>query len=49
MQSTYTAKVALADKIRAYLSFVPRRRFDYTCGKDELGLLSFLGVATAGK
>jgi hypothetical protein len=49
MHSTYAAKVALADKIRAHLSLVSRRRLDYTCGKDDLGLLSFLGVTTAGK
>jgi RNA polymerase sigma-70 factor (ECF subfamily) len=49
MQATYAAKVTLADKIRAHLSLLQRRRFDYTYGKDDLGFLSFLPAITAGK
>jgi RNA polymerase sigma factor (sigma-70 family) len=49
MQTTYAAKVTLADKIRAHLSLLQRRRFDYTYGKDDLGFLSFLPAITAGK
>jgi RNA polymerase sigma factor (sigma-70 family) len=49
MQATYAAKVTLADKIRSHLSLLQRRRFDYTYGKDNLGFLSFLAVATDGK
>ena len=49
MQATYAAKVTLADKIRAHLSLLQRRRFDYTYGKDDLGFLSFLPAISAGK
>jgi hypothetical protein len=49
MQATYAAKVTLADMIRSHLSLLQRRRFDYTYGKNNVGFLSFLAVATEGK
>jgi RNA polymerase sigma factor (sigma-70 family) len=49
MQATYAVRVTLADKIRAHLSLLQRRRFDYTYGKDNRGFLSFLVAATAVK
>jgi len=49
LKATLAVKDALADKIRTHLTLLQRRRFDYTYGKDNLGFLSFLAAATAGK
>ena len=49
LKATLAGKAALANNIRAHLSLLQRRRFDYTYGKDGLGFLSFLAAATAGK
>ena len=42
------AKPALVQQIRAHLSLLQKRRFDQNYGKDALGFLAFLAVATAG-
>jgi RNA polymerase sigma factor (sigma-70 family) len=49
LNATLEGKDALADKIRAHLTLLQRRRFDYTYGKYNLGFLSFVGVLTGGK
>ena len=49
LKATLAGKAALANNIRAHLSLLQRRRFDYTYGKDDLGFLSFPAAATAGK
>jgi RNA polymerase sigma factor, sigma-70 family len=49
LKATLAGKAALANNIRAHLSLLQRRRFNYTYGKDDLGFLSFLAAATAGK
>ena len=49
LKATLAGKTALANNIRAHLSWLQRRRFDHTYGKDDLGFLSFLAAATAGK
>ena len=49
LKATLAGKAALANNIRAHLSWLQRRRFDYTYGKDRLGFLSFLAAAIAGK
>ena len=49
LKATLAGKAALANNIRAHLSWLQRRRFDYTYGKDDLGFLSFPAAATAGK
>jgi hypothetical protein len=43
------AKATLADEIRAHLTFLQKRRFDATYGKNALGFLGYVGAATAGQ
>jgi len=49
LKVTFAAKAELGGKIRAHLTFIQKRRFDYTYGKDLLGFLSFVAAITAGR
>jgi RNA polymerase sigma factor (sigma-70 family) len=49
MRAMLAAKSALATRIRAHLSFLQKRRFNYTYGEQNIGFLGFLVAATAGK
>jgi hypothetical protein len=49
MKATLAAKMVVAEDIRLHLSFMQRRRFDRTYGRDGLGFFAFLTAATTGK
>ena len=43
------AKDTLAEEIRAHLTFLQKRRFDSTYGKNALGFLGYVGAAAFGQ
>jgi RNA polymerase sigma-70 factor (ECF subfamily) len=48
-KATVAAKTNLANQIRAHLSVIQRRRFDYTYGEDNIGFLNFLVAAIGSR
>ena len=46
LKEAVATKDEIASQIRAHLSYLQQRRFDYTYGKDFLGFMSFASLFT---
>jgi hypothetical protein len=49
LKEAINTKDEIATKIRAHLSYLQQRRFDYTYGKNFLGFMSFASLFTDGE